>query len=298
MRVALATCSALPGGWPDDHVLAEGLAAGGADVSFEVWDEPAIDWRRFDRVVIRSTWDYTEKREAFLRWADSLRGLIRNPAPLVRWNSDKRYLADLETAGLPVVPTAFVAPGERPPSLDEEVVIKPVVSAGARDTGRFGEGARADAQQLLHRLASEGRVAMVQPYLGAVDAVGETAIVFFAGRESHVLRKRAVLRPDEEAPIRDDGGIGAAEVMFDESLVTAGEAEADERAVAGRIIEWVGERFDGLPLYARVDMVRDGDGRPLLLELEAVEPNFYLATAEGAAQRLADAVLDELAALG
>jgi hypothetical protein len=177
-------------------------------------------------------------------------------------------------------------------------VIKPVVSAGARDTGRFGEHAHIEAEQLLGRLASEGRVAMAQPYLRAVDEVGETAIVFFGGRESHVLRKRAVLRPDEEAPIREDGGIGAAEVMFDESLVTAGEADEDERAVAAQILHWLARRFGGPPLYARVDMVRDDDGRPVLLELEAVEPNSYLATAEGAADRLAEAVLDDLRSLG
>ena len=298
MRVALATCSALAEGWPDDLLLAEALAGRGVEAAFHVWDDPAVEWQRCDLVVIRSPWDYTEKRDAFLRWAEGLGGLLRNPAALVRWNSDKRYMADLEAAGLPVVPTVFVAPDEPPPDFEEEVVIKPVVSAGARDTGRFGAGARSGAEGLLRRLASQGRVAMVQPYLEAVDEVGETAIVFFAGRESHVLRKRAVRGPAEEAPSREDGGSGAAEVMFDETLVTAGEADDEERAVAAKILDWLGERFGGAPLYARVDMVRRADGRPVLLELEAVEPNFYLATAEGAAEHLAETVLDELRVLG
>jgi hypothetical protein len=298
VKVALATCSALTDGWPDDALLRAALAERGVEASFEVWEAPAVDWGRFDRVLIRSTWDYTEKRDAFLLWADRRGASLRNPPALVRWNSDKRYLADLEAAGLPVVPTAFVEPDRGPPRLEGEVVIKPVVSAGARDTGRFGDGAKPAAEALLRRIAAAGRVAMVQPYLGAVDEVGETAIVFFAGRESHVLRKRAVLRPDEEAPIRDDGGIGAAEAMFDESLVAAGEADDDEHAVAERILGWVGERFGGMPLYARVDLVRDRDRRPLLLELEAVEPNLYLATAHGAAERLAEAVLDDLRGLG
>lgn len=298
MRVALATCAALPGGWPDDAPLRQALADRGAEARFEVWDEPGVDWSRFDVVLIRSVWDYTRKREEFVDWARRVGPALRNATAIVAWNSDKRYLGDLGRAGLPVVPTAFVEPGDPPPPLDGEVVVKPVVSAGARDTGRFGDRARPAAQRLLGRLAAAGRTAIVQPYMPSVDERGETAIVFFAGRESHVLRKRAVLRRDEEAPVRDDGGIEAAEAMFDERLVTAGAAEEDERAAAVWILDWVRQRFGSAPLYARVDLVRDGDGRPLLLELEAVEPNLYLATAGGAAERLADAVLDAIRALG
>jgi glutathione synthase/RimK-type ligase-like ATP-grasp enzyme len=296
MLVGLATCAALPDGWPDDHLLSAALKAAGAEPSFVVWDDPTVDWDSYELVLIRSTWDYTDKRDAFLGWAERLGARLRNPPALVRWNSDKRYLAELEAAGLPVVPTRFVEPGEEPPALDGELVIKPVVSAGARDTGRFGHAARSAAEALLGRLALEGRAAMVQPYLAAVDSEGETAIVFFGGSESHVLRKRAVLRPDEEAPIRRQG-IAAAEVMFDEDLVGGGEATEDQRATAAEILDWVAERFEA-PLYARVDLARGTDGRPVLLELEAVEPNFYLHTSPGAAARLAEAVLDDLRALG
>jgi hypothetical protein len=296
MRVALATCAALPDGWPDDQALAGALAERGAQADFEVWDDAAVDWDRFDLVLIRSTWDYTEKRDAFLAWAERLGARLRNPPSLVAWNSDKRYLAELQAAGLPVVPTRFVEPGAEPPALDGELVIKPVVSAGARDTGRFGRAARREAESLLRRIGAQGRAAMVQPYLPAVDSEGETAIVFFGGSESHVLRKRAVLRPDEEAPVRREG-IAAAEVMFDEDLVGGGEATEEERATAAGILDWVAARFEA-PLYARVDLVPGGDGRPVLLELEAVEPNFYLHTSQGAAARLAEAVLDDLRALG
>jgi glutathione synthase/RimK-type ligase-like ATP-grasp enzyme len=296
MLIGLATCAALPGGWPDDHALARALGDRGVQASFEVWDDAAVDWDRFDLVLIRSTWDYTDKRDAFLGWAERLGARLRNPPSLVRWNSDKRYLAELEAAGLRVVPTRFVEPGREMPALDGELVIKPVVSAGARDTGRFGHEARPAAEALLRRIGAQGRAAMVQPYLAAVDSEGETAIVFFGGSESHVLRKRAVLRPDEEAPIRRKG-IAAAEVMFDEDLVGGGEATEEERATAAEILDWVAERFEA-PLYARVDLVPGTDGRPVLLELEAVEPNFYLHASQGAAARLAEAVLDDLRALG
>lgn len=297
MRVALATCAALPDGWPDDHLLAAALRRHGVEVRFAVWDDPAVGWGSFDLVLIRSTWDYTERREEFVVWAEAVGGRLRNPPPVVRWNSDKRYLAELESDGVPVVPTRIVEPGDRPPELRGEVVVKPTVSAGARATGRFGEAAHDEGLALLARLGEAGRPAMVQPYLAGVDAVGETALVCFGGRVSHVLRKRAVLRPDEVAPIRTEG-IAAAEAMFDDDLVRPGHSSDQQQEVASRVLEWMARRFGGPPLYARVDVVPAPDGDPVLLELEAVEPNFYLTTSEGAAERLASAVLDEAGALG
>lgn len=280
LNIAIATCAALPYGFEDDRPLAQALAA-----EFAVWDSPEVDWDRFDRVIVRSPWDYTFKRDAFLDWADSL-GEVQNRSEVLRWNSDKSYLADLAEAGLPVVSTEFVGPGDPIPGLDGEVVVKPTISAGARDTGRFSSCAHAGALSLVARLGEEGRTAMVQPYLPAVEAHGETAIVFFAGEQSHVLRKGAVLAEDEEAPIREEG-VGAAEAMWDPELVVAGEADDAERELARRVIAHVSERFGAPPLYARVDMLPGPEGAPVLLELEAVEPCLYLRTAPGSAERLA-----------
>ena len=112
---------------------------------------------------------------------------------------------------------------------------------------------------------------MVQPHAAEVDTAGETAIVFFGGEESHVLRKRPVLKPDEEAPIRDDA-IGAAEAMFRDDLVSSGTATDDEREVAAAVLRYLNQRFGSYPLYARVDLVPESSGRPMLMELEAVEP--------------------------
>lgn len=290
LNVAIATCAALPGGYDDDQPLAEALRSLHAEAEFTVWDEPAVVWERFDRVVVRSTWDYLFKRDAYIAWAESLDGKVQNASALLRWNSDKRYLGDLAEAGLPVVQTRFAGPSDPLPELDGEVVVKPAVSAGARDTGRFSECAHAEALALIARIRDQGRTAMVQPYLPAVEERGETAIVFTAGRISHVLRKRAVLRADEEAPIREDE-LSAAAVMWDPDLVVAGEATAAERDLADRVIADVAGRFGAPPLYARVDMLDDGAGSPLVLELEAVEPCLYLRTAPAAAHDLAAAIL-------
>lgn len=290
MRVAIATCAALPGGFDDDQPLLDALRARGAEAEFAVWDDGAVGWDRFDRVVVRSTWDYVFKRDAFLEWGDSLGAGVQNGPAVLRWNSDKRYIADLAEAGLPVVHTDFVGPGDPLPELDAEVVVKPTVSAGSRDTGRFSERAHGHALALVERLRSEGRTAMVQPYLPAVEQRGETAVVFTAGEISHVLRKGAVLGPDEEAPIREDE-LRSAAAMWNPDLVQAGRATEAERRLAERVIAHMAARFGAPPAYARVDMLDDGQGSPLVLELEAVEPCLYLRTAARAADDLAAALL-------
>ncbi len=285
MKFAIATCAALPEGFEDDRPLAEALGA-----EFAVWDSPDVDWDGFDRVIVRSPWDYTFKRDAFLDWASSLGERIHNRPEVMRWNSDKRYLADLAEAGLPVVSTEFVGPDDPIPELDGEVVVKPTISAGARDTGRFSSCAHAGALSLVARLREEGRTAMVQPYLPAVEEHGETAIVFIGGEISHVLRKGAVLGADEEAPIREEG-VRTAAVMWDPELVVAGEAGEAEMELARRVMAYLSERFGEPPLYARVDMLPGPNEEPVLLELEVVEPCLYLGTAPGSAERLASMVL-------
>ena len=282
MRVAFATCSAMPDGYADDQPVAREL---GAD--YRIWDDPQVDWESYDRVVIRSTWDYTGRLEEFVSWVARVGAeRLRNQPELVRFNVDKRYLAQL---GAATVPTQLVAPGgTAAPSLDGEIVVKPIVSAGARDTGRFGPATHALARELIERLGASGRVALVQPYLPSVDTEGERAYVFMGGRYSHALRKHAVLRADEIAPTTEDE-LDVATAMLREDLVVAAEPDPLQLSFAEGVVREVAERF-GTPLYLRVDLVMDA-GRPLLLELEAVEPTLYMETAPGSAERFAAAIL-------
>jgi hypothetical protein len=289
MRVAIATFASMPPEFTDDERLADALNGLGADVARLSWDDASAEWSDYDAVVIRSTWDYSLRRDEFVAWADSVGSRLHNSPAVIRWNTDKRYLGDIEAAGLPVVHTDYVAPGEPAPGLDGEVVVKPTISAGGRDSGRFSERAYGDAYGLIERVHASGRAVMIQPYQASVDTAGETAIVCLDGEPNHVLRKAAVLRPDEVAPVRDDGA-GAAEVMYDPELVVAGEATEIELDLARAVIDHVSERFEYVPLYARVDMVPGPDGSPVLMELEAVEPNLYLDQAPGAAERVAAAI--------
>lgn len=282
MRIAFATSRDLPGGWDDDQ---EAARLAGAE--FVVWDDPDVDWEAYDRVVIRSVWDYSRRVDEFLAWCAAVGpGRLRNTPDLVAFDSDKRYLGEL---GAAIAPTTFVAPGDPLPELAGEVVVKPNVSAGARDTGRFGPAKHGEALALVERIRASGRVAIVQGYLADVDRGGETALVFLAGGLSHVLHKRPVLRGEGEAPLGDDEH-GPAAVMLEDDLVRPGSAEPAQREFAEDVVARVTERF-GTPLYVRVDVAYDDDGAPVLMELEAIEPCLYLDLVPGAAERFARAIV-------
>ncbi|GAA0804120.1 ATP-grasp domain-containing protein [Spirilliplanes yamanashiensis] len=286
-RVAFVTCAELPGVDHGDQPLADALARRGVAVEAVPWDAPGADWAAYSLVVLRSPWDYTDRRDAFLAWAATVPALA-NPADVVAWNTDKQYLRDL--AGLPVVDTGWVAPGESwtAPGTGEWVV-KPTVSAGGRDTGRYAMPAEAAlAAAHVERLGRAGRVAMVQPYLAAVDTVGETALVFTSGADgrlglSHAIRKDALL----------DGPDAGVDGLYRTERITAREPSDAELAVAGRVLAAVPGGADRL-LYARVDLIPGPDGEPRLLELELTEPSLFFDVAPRCAERLADGIAARL----
>ena len=293
MHVAFATYRGLPEGAGWDRPLARALEAAGARVTWAVWDAPDERWERFDMVLIRSVFDYSQRREEFVAWAQRVGARLHNPPAVAEWNSDKRYLAELAAAGLPVIPTTYVGDGAPRPELAGTVVVKPSVSAGGRDSGRFGPATHIAARELIDRIVASGRAAMVQPFQESVETAGEAALVYFGGELSHTLRKGAVLPPDRVAPeLEGMPGLSAAAAMFDPDLVTAAPASSDELRLGDATMTHLAERFGGPPLYARVDLVRgSADDRPLIIEIELIEPNFYFELAPGAAERLAAAIV-------
>lgn len=281
MTIAFATCSWLPGGSDDVRDLIGALAPLDVEAEPVIWDGGA-DWSRYDLVVIRSTWDYTSRRDAYVAWAESLPRVL-NPAEVIRWNTDKRYLRDLADAGLPVVPTLWDP--DDIPSEWPEYVIKPAVSIGSGDTARWGPGEEEQARAHLRSLRDAGRTAMVQPYLAAVDTAGETALVFCDGEYSHAGRKAQILTAGAgvQGSVRDDATRGQV------TAATATEAELD---VANRALAAVPGGAD--LLYARVDLIPGPDGDPMIIELELTEPNLYLHHGEGSAERFAKAIAARL----
>lgn len=275
----------------DAQALTQALEAAGISCAPAVWDDPEVDWSASELVVVRSTWDYARRRDQFLQWASSVDAStqLANPYPLIEWNTDKRYLHDLAEAGLPVVATSFASRGD-PPDLTSaliesladggEFVVKPSVSAGSKDTGRFDSSNAADALHLARRIIDEGRTAMFQPYLGSVDHVGETGLVFFEGRFSHAFRKAALLAPGGEA----DHGLFALE-RIDPAIATR-----DQLELAQQVVQWSTGRFSTEPLYARVDLLEAEGGAPVLLELELTEPSWFLGTDPESPARAAAAI--------
>ena len=281
MKIAFATCAAHPDGRHDD---AEVAAIVGAD--FRVWDDESVDWSAYDRVVLRSVWDYVFKLDAFLAWTRAVGSeRLRNAPELVEFNADKRYLGALAA---PTVATTILEPGSELAPYEHEIVVKPNISAGARDTGTLRPEAVAEAAGLVAAIHASGRAALIQPYLNGVDEAGETAVVFFGGSRSHVLRKRPVLRAPGIAPLADEAHAPAA-VMLEADLVGPGTASAAELELAGSVHREISDRF-GTPLYARVDMIPGPGGDPLLLELEVIEPALYLDLVPGSVERLAAAI--------
>jgi len=277
-RVALATCAALPRLADDEQPLLAALHKRGVVAEPAVWDQRSLDWSIYDLVVVRSTWDYTARRERFLGWAQALPRVL-NPAEVVRWNTDKRYLSELPRA----LATQFIEPAQRwlPPS--GEYVIKPAVSAGARDTARYGPGDEDRARAHVDRLLAAGRVAMLQPYVSTVDLRGETALVYLAGEYSHAICKGQMLARDE-SPTRK---------LYAEEVIGAREPSSEERTAAEEVLDslrWPREQL----LYARVDLVAGPRGEPQLLELELTEPSLFLSHAAGAAARFAERIAERL----
>ncbi|WMI59428.1 hypothetical protein RBH85_23635 [Streptomyces rochei] len=284
-RIALVTCRPGPRISVDRDlpVLARALADAGASASVEVWDDAGVDWAAFDLVLIRSTWDYSWRADEFTAWAERCGGATRlaNPAAVVRWNTDKRYLADLAAAGVPTVPTSYAAPGESPGLPDgHEYVVKPTSGAGARFAARYTPGEHATAVRQVERMHAEGFTAMVQPYMRAIDTAGERALQFFGGRLLHAGRKGAVLAPGTPYDARK-----VAHPGLEPWTPTAAEVAVAEAALAA--VPGAAE-----PLYARVDLVDGDDGRPRVMELELVEPNLFLWLHERSLPRVVEAVLE------
>lgn len=296
-RVAYVTCEPRQADWEDDQLSADVLNSRGIETDFLAWDDPEAAWDSFDLVVVRSSWDYGERLEEFLAWADSVGPQkLRNRPEVLRWNTDKRYLAELDGAGLPVPPTLLIAPHGPVPEFGGRVVIKPVTGAGARDTGTFSDESRDDALELLSRLGDQDEVAMVQPYIDSIDDVGETAVLFFGGRYAYALKKRAFLPAVGVAETKPGTKIAAA--MYQEDLVTLSEASEAEIDLGLKTIAWLSNRFGSMPLYARIDMVSVPGQGPVLMEVELTEPSFYTERTVSldvpGAEAFADAVEAEL----
>ena len=285
--IALATAAHLPDLAPDDQLLLPVLRALGAEVEPAVWSDGRYPWAERDLVVVRSTWDYEGRREAFVDWARGVSRVTRieNDATILDWNTDKSYLERLGRDGLPVVATAILDRADIA-ALDrllqergwDEVVVKPAIGAGGRDIYRVRAGRVDDAGEALGRMLGRGR-ALVQPFLRSVEAPGELSLLIFDGRFSHAAIKRPAA-----GEFRVQEVLGGTTTRFD---ATPRDVASGERVLAA---------LDTVPLYARCDFLRGQDGDWLLSELELTEPSMFMALDPGSPERFARAILSRCGA--
>lgn len=287
-----------------DAPLTEALESRGLRVHHPTWHDPSVAWASYDLALVRTTWDYIDQRDAFVAWAARAGSQTRlwNPPEVLRWNTHKAYLRELEERGVAVVPTAWLAPGDQP-DLGEllahrgwkHAVIKPAVSSGSIGMLRVGldvdvvpadeasaaasgagEVDLATATRHLEGLLAAGDV-LVQPYLAAVEDRGELSVVVVDGEVTHAVRK--LPRAGEYRIQETFGGRYVVE-----------EVDPEVATMARRIVA----AADRPLLTVRVDLLED-DGRYLLTELEATEPDLFLTSVPEAAEPIVAAILGRVA---
>jgi len=289
MRIAFLTCAELRPGRPDrgpegrehDVQLAQlHEEAARRDIHIEevIWDDPAVKWGNFAAALVGTTWDYPQKRDRFfktLAHIDTCTTLL-NPLALMKWNLDKAYLADLAKKGVPSIPTIWVDVADTAsvlPAFDalqtDEIVIKPRIGANAWRQARLK---RSEALPAPRDLPPEA--CFIQPFLPGIARYGEISMLYYNGRLSHAVRKTP-----GAGDYRVQSGYGGQEANH--------QADASERAVAEAAIAALPQ----LPLYARIDLVRDAQNQPVIMEVELIEPYHYPEQGEGFAALLLDGLL-------
>jgi glutathione synthase/RimK-type ligase-like ATP-grasp enzyme len=276
-EVALVTYRNPGGVPPEDLILADAVRRVGLSVAHPVWNDAEVDWAGVSLAVVRSTWDYFHGRPAFVRWVDRAgrRTDLWNRPAVLRWNTHKRYLRDLEEAGVPVVPTVW-SPKSRPVDLGETMdhmgwdvaVVKPAVSGAGERTYRVP---RSGAKRGQRYLAAIGRTdtGMVQQFLPSAVRGGERSLIFLNGRFSHCVRRARFF--------------GRTERHEPETLARVN----DEMRRVARLA--LAACPDDL-LYARVDLIAVENHGWQVLEIELTEPSLFFVPCPRAAGTLARAI--------
>jgi hypothetical protein len=202
MNIAIACCRRSDDSAPDDLYfdpdaapLQSALAELGVTSTLVSWDDPSADWSSFTKVLVSSTWDSVDRPEEYLAWASRVAStsVLVNPLSALEWGLDKTHQRDHAAAGIPTIPTVWVAPGEiwdTPPEF--EFVVKPSISPGGRSTARYDPRDRHSIDHVT-ALHQAGQTVMIQQFLPAIDTEGELDLVFISGVFSHAVVKDALL---------------------------------------------------------------------------------------------------------
>ncbi len=276
-RIGLVSCAPLPEPDPDESLLLAALSAIGLSPALLAWNDPRSDAGAFDVCVLRSCWDYHLVPERFLEWIEdaAARTRLLNPLSVVRWNIHKSYLRELESAGVPVVPTEWVGRGDSSDLAGlmaergwDDVVVKPAIGAGSHQTRRFGiREARNAGDEFIASLVDRGD-AMIQPFMPSVMTAGERSLVWIDGEFTHQVVKQP----------RYHGQ--------DEQVSEASVPGIMDLRIAEKALACVSEPL----LYARVDLIEDQGGAAMVSELELIEPSLFLLQHRPALDRFVSSI--------
>lgn len=267
---------------PDDQLVLDAL---GGEAQTVVWDNPQEDWSRYDQVIVRSTWDYHHRRDAFLSWARAVAHItsLRNSYETISWNTHKEYLRELELRGVPIVPTLWLPAASNVDLKSclssvgwENAVVKPAIGTNSYGAMLVSRGSLAKVQPTFSAFVSE-REMMLQPFFPSINSYGERSLVFIADEFTHAFRKRPAFGGEQgaEEPVLP----ASDEVSLAKQIV----AKAKECIAADGMLDF---------LFARVDLVRDDKGEPRLMELELTEPRLRLDLSSEALGRLVQMIRD------
>ncbi|MGH9305647.1 MAG: ATP-grasp domain-containing protein [Acidimicrobiales bacterium] len=271
----------------DSDLLVNALETLGLESEVVSWDDPQAEWRRRCLVVVRSTWDSVDRPGEYVEWAREVGAVTKlvNSPDMLAWNLDKAYLQDLAADSVSVVPTAWIFPGQDWGLPRAEFVIKPSISAGGRETAAYGPDGLDEAGDHVRRLLGQGLTVMVQPYLASVVDPGELSLIFIDGRFSHAVGKDPLLQM----------GAGVQERLWERITFRGLLDPAPAQLKAARVaLGSVERRFEETPAYARVDLLDDRAGQPLVLEVELIDPNLSLGLFPTAAATLGEALANRV----
>ncbi len=266
----------------DDSLAIDELIRRGWDAVEVPWSQPGVDWRSFDLVLIRTTWDYMERVAEFrdvLARIDASGTRLENTLDIVEWNIDKQYLRTLERRGVTIVPSVWGHGGDARAYAalfvtlqDTEIVIKPTISGGAMDTFRLHAPLNdVTLQHLVDTFADRDWFA--QPFLRTVVTEGEYSLFYFAGTLSHAIQK--VPKAGDFRVQEEHGG-----------EISAIPVTPELRRMADSVMA----TLDPLPFQARIDLVRLDNGQLAVMEVELIEPSLYFRMDQRAPANFADAL--------
>ena len=265
----------------EDGLVRNALEAHGLRVHRVSWSNPHFDWSSTKVAVLRTTWDYFYKIDAFMAWlehAEQHTNLINSPRTL-RWNTDKRYLLDLSAKGVAIPPTRLVEKGQQWDLKDSfkewnctAIIVKPCIGGGARHTYRIEQSEAQPMQAEMDALFLQEHF-LIQPFFERILSDGEVSVLLFGGKISHAVRKSA---KQGDFRVQDDFG----------GTVAPHQATEAECQLALDAVKACPEQ----PAYARADIMFDASGAPVISELELVEPELFFRFHPAAAIDLANIV--------